>query len=199
MPEIVIIRHGETEWSVTGQHTGVSDISLTVGGERQAYALGAALTGRRFGIVLCSPRRRARRTAELAGIDGGVIDDNLAEWDYGGYEGRSTAQISASLGRPWSLWDDGVVPGETPGETLTDVATRASAVLERSRPVLAAGDDVLLVAHGHLLRVLTAAWLGLPPAAGGLFALFAGSLSTLGFEHDRPALTRWNNPPDAVT
>ena len=195
MAEIVMIRHGETEWSATGQHTGVSDISLTVGGERQAYALGAALAGRRFGIVWCSPRRRARRTAELAGIDGVVIDDSLSEWDYGGYEGQTTAQISASLGRPWSLWNDGVVPGETPGETLADVATRVSDVLERSRRVLAAGDDVLLVAHGHVLRVLTTAWLGLPPAAGGLFALYAGSLSVLGFEHDRPVLTRWNTRP----
>lgn len=195
MAEIVLVRHGETAWSRTGQHTGVSDIPLTAAGERQARSLSAALTGRRFGLVLSSPRQRARRTAELSGLPGVEIDDNLAEWDYGGYEGETTAEISAALGRTWSVWDDGVTPGATPGETLNRVAGRAVAVLERARPVLGADDDVLLVAHGHVLRVLAAVWLGLPPAAGALLALSAGSLSTLGFEHARPVLTSWNAHP----
>ncbi|MGH3709863.1 MAG: histidine phosphatase family protein [Pseudonocardiaceae bacterium] len=192
MAEVVLIRHGETAWSRTGQHTGVSDISLTTAGERQAQSLGTALVGRRFGLVLSSPRQRARRTAELSGLTGIEIDGNLAEWDYGGYEGQTTADISAALGRPWSVWDDGVCPGATPGETLNQVAGRAAAVLKRIHPVLGADDDVLLVAHGHVLRVLAAVWLGLPPVAGALLALSAGSLSTLGFEHSRPVLTSWN-------
>lgn len=199
MAEIVLVRHGETAWSRTGQHTGVSDIPLTPVGEHQAQSLGTALTGRKFGLVLSSPRQRARRTAALSGLTGVEVDDNLAEWDYGGYEGETTDEISAALGRRWSLWDDGVTPGATPGETLNQVAGRAEVVLERARPVLGADDDVLLVAHGHVLRVLAAVWLGLPPAAGALLALSAGSLSTLGFEHARPVLTSWNTHPTSGT
>ncbi len=199
MAEIVLVRHGETSWSRAGQHTGVSDVALTAHGERQARSLTADLAGRRFGLVLCSPRQRAWRTAELSGLTDVEVDDNLAEWDYGGYEGRTTAQISAALGRLWSLWDDGVTPGATPGETLNQVSGRTAAVLERARPMLAADDDVLLVAHGHVLRVLAAMWLGLPPAAGALLALSTGSLSTLGFEHARPVLTSWNTHPPPST
>jgi broad specificity phosphatase PhoE len=190
--EVVLVRHGETAWSRTGQHTGVSDIPLTPAGEHQAQSLGAALAGRKFGLVLSSPLQRARRTAELAGVTAIEVDGNLAEWDYGGYEGVTTDEISAALGRRWSLWDDGVVPGATPGETLEQVAGRAEVVLGRARTVLGTDDDVLLVAHGHVLRVLAAVWLGLPPAAGALLALSAGSLSTLGFEHAHPVLTSWN-------
>lgn len=195
MAEIVLIRHGETEWSLSGQHTGITDIPLTSVGERQAYSLGAALAGRTFGLLLSSPRQRALRTAELAGLRGVEVDGYLAEWDYGCFEGQTTPEISESLGRAWSLWKDGVGPGATPGETLVQVADRVSAVLERTVPILAHGGDALLVAHGHVLRVLAAIWLGLPPADGALFALSPGSLSTLGFEHDRHVLTGWNAQP----
>jgi broad specificity phosphatase PhoE len=193
--EIVLVRHGETAWSRTGQHTGVSDIPLTPAGEHQAQLLGTALAGRKFGLVLSSPRQRARRTAELSGLTGVEVEDNLAEWDYGGYEGQTTDEISAALGHRWSVWEDDVPPGATPGETLNQVAGRAEVVLARARAVLGTEEDVLLVAHGHVLRVLAAVWLGLPPAAGALLALSAGSLSTLGFEHTRPVLTSWNTHP----
>ena len=199
MAELVLIRHGETAWSRTGQHTGISDIPLTAHGEQQARHLGQAVRGRRFAAVWCSPRRRARDTARLAGLSQPHVDEALAEWDYGAYEGQTTADISAQLGRPWSLWTDGIAPGTSPGESLQQVANRAAAVLARARPLLEAGEDVALLAHGHILRVLTATWLDLPPQAGALFALSAGSISSLGFEHDRPALTGWNHVPDTAT
>ena len=142
-----------------------------------------------------SPLARARRTAELAGLfDGGnetVLEPDLVEVDYGGYEGRTTPEIREQLGRPWSLWADGTVAGDTPGETLTQVAERADRVLARVRPLLADGD-VALVAHGHVLRILTARWLGLDPESGALFPLATGRYGLLGTEHDWPALTGWN-------
>jgi broad specificity phosphatase PhoE len=188
--EIVVVRHGQTEWSRSGQHTGVTDLPLLPEGEEQARSLAPLLAERSFVEVLVSPRRRAQRTAELAGLTATAIDDDLVEFDYGGYEGRTTKEISAELGRPWSVWDDGVVPGDTPGETVADVGRRVDAVLDRLRPRLAEGD-VALVAHGHVLRVLTARWLGLAPQDGALFAMPAGRLGVLGFEHQRPALTAW--------
>jgi probable phosphoglycerate mutase len=194
MPEIVVVRHGETEWSVARRHTGRTDLPLTAAGERAARALRPWLAGRRFGLVLVSPLERARRTARLAGLDG-EVDDDLAEWDYGGYEGLTTAEIRERLGRPWSIWDDGTVPGATPGESIDEVASRVRRVITRVEPVLDTGDDVALVAHGHSLRILAACWLGLPPSAGGLLVLGAGSVGTLGFEHDRHALTGWNQRP----
>jgi len=197
--ELVLIRHGETAWSRTGQHTGITDIPLTARGEQQARQLSHALHGRPFAAVCCSPRQRARDTARLAGLRTTGIDEALAEWDYGAYDGQTTSDISAQLGRPWSLWTDGVAPGATPGETLQQVAARAAAVLARARPILDAGDDVALVAHGHILRVLTATWLRLAPEAGALFALSPGSISTLSFEHDRPALLSWNHIPAPTT
>lgn len=194
--ELFLIRHGETEWSRSGQHTGVSDIGLTDRGARQARRIGRALRRRRFAAVLCSPRRRALDTARLAGFANPEIDPALAEWDYGGYEGLTSSEVDAKVGRQWSLWTDGVVPGATPGESLLAVAARAAAVLDFVRPTISSGDDAVLIAHGHILRVLTATWLGLSPESGALFALSAGSLSTLGFEHGRPALTRWNEVPE---
>lgn len=137
-----------------------------------------------------SPRQRARRTAELAGLTPTRVDDGLVEVDYGGYEGRTTAEISAELGRDWSVWQDGTIPGETPGETRTAVGDRVDRLLDRVRDRLTDGD-VALVAHGHVLRVLTARWLGLPPRAGALFALAAGSYGVLGHEHGRPVLSAW--------
>ena len=190
MGEIVVVRHGQTEWSRSGQHTGVTDLALLPEGVEQARALAPLLAGRTFVEVRVSPRQRARDTAGLAGLTATGVDEDLVEVDYGGYEGRTTAEISADLGRTWSIWRDGVVPGATPGETLADVGRRVARVLDRVRPRLADGD-VALVAHGHVLRVLTAVWLGLRPEDGALFALPAGRVGVLGFDHDRPALTAW--------
>ncbi|WP_243737877.1 histidine phosphatase family protein [Blastococcus xanthinilyticus] len=188
--KIVVLRHGQTEWSRSGQHTGTTDLPLLPEGEEQARSLRAALDGHSFVEVRVSPLQRARRTAELAGLAPTALDPDLVELDYGGYEGRTTAEISADLGREWSIWRDPVVAGNTPGETLADVGARVDRVLERARARLTDGD-VALVAHGHLLRVLTARWLGLDPAAGALFALPAGRYGVLGTEHGRPVLTGW--------
>ncbi|MGH3697722.1 MAG: histidine phosphatase family protein [Pseudonocardiaceae bacterium] len=192
MSELVLVRHGETEWSASGQHTGVTDIPLTPAGEHQVSRLRPVLDGHRFGLVLASPRWRARRTAELLGWASPEIEPDLAEWDYGGYEGRTTAQISAELGRSWRIWTDPVPAGATPGETIAQVARRADRVLARVQPILRAGRDVALVGHGHDLRVLAARWLGLDPQAGALLALSAGSVSGLGYEHDRPVIVYWS-------
>jgi broad specificity phosphatase PhoE len=193
--EFVVVRHGATEWSRSGQHTGVTDLPLLPEGEEDGRRLGPVLAQRDITHAFVSPRQRARRTAELAGLlDGGidtVIEPDLVEVDYGAYEGRTTKEISAELGRPWSLWSDGTAPGDTPGETLQQVAERVDRVLEKARPMLADGD-VAFVAHGHVLRILTARWLGLDPSEGRLFALATGRYGTLGHEHDRPALTGWN-------
>ncbi|HLM05144.1 MAG TPA: histidine phosphatase family protein [Blastococcus sp.] len=188
--EIIVLRHGQTEWSRSGQHTGVTDLPLLPEGEEQARSLRASLAGRRFAEVWVSPRQRAQHTAELAGLPSTAVDEDLVEVDYGGYEGRTTAEISAELGRPWSIWADGTIPGRTPGETLAAVGARVDRLLDRARARLDDGD-VALVAHGHVLRILTARWLGLPAEKGALFALPAGSYGVLGHEHARPALTAW--------
>jgi probable phosphoglycerate mutase len=193
--EVVVVRHGATEWSRSGQHTGVTDLPLLPDGEEDGRRLRAVLGERDITTAFVSPLTRARRTAELAGLmDGGVdcvIEPDLVEVDYGAYEGRTTKEISAELGRRWSLWSDGVVPGDTPGETLDQVADRVDRVLDRVRPLLADGD-VALVAHGHVLRILTARWLGLGPESGALFPLETGRYGLLGHEHDWAALTGWN-------
>ncbi|WP_141577243.1 histidine phosphatase family protein [Actinomadura sp. WMMA1423] len=194
MGELILVRHGETEWSRARRHTGRTDLPLTARGEEQAAALRGALAGRSFARTLVSPAERARRTAELAGLRVDGTDADLWEWDYGGYEGVSSEEIREE--RPgWFLWDDGVVPGDAahPGETVEQVGARADAVLARTRPLLD-GGDVALVAHGHVLRVLTARWLGLEPALGRLFALDTGTVSALGTEHDRPVVSAWNVP-----
>ncbi|MGW2597724.1 histidine phosphatase family protein [Streptomyces klenkii] len=194
MSELLLIRHGETEWSRDGRHTGFTDVALTGRGERQAEALRPLLAGSAPAKVLVSPMKRALRTAELAGLEGAEIDPDLHEWDYGGYEGVTTEEIHRT--RPgWYLWDDGVAPGppEHPGETPGQVGARADRVLARVVPLLeAGGGDVVLVAHGHFLRVLTARRLGLPPAAGALFRLDTATVSRIGTEHGRPALVAWN-------
>jgi probable phosphoglycerate mutase len=193
--ELIVLRHGETEWSRDLRHTGRTDLPLTPAGEAAAAALAPALAARPVRAAFTSTARRAVATAALAGLAGAKEDPDLQEWDYGGYEGRTTADIQAS--RPgWYLWRDGVIPGDAahPGETLAQVGARADAVLARVRPLLADGD-VALVAHGHLLRVLTARWLRLEPAAGRLFQLKTATLSTLGTEHGEPVITSWNVPP----
>ncbi|MFI6516502.1 histidine phosphatase family protein [Spirillospora sp. NPDC050679] len=199
MGELIVLRHGETEWSRVRRHTGRTDLPLTERGERQARSLEPALAGREIVRVVSSPAERARRTAELAGLRIDGTDADLWEWDYGGYEGITSADIRAE--RPgWYLWADGVVPGDAdhPGESVEQVGARVDAVIERVRPLLEEGD-VAVVAHGHVLRVLTARWLGLDPAAGRLFALDTGTVSTLGTEHDRPVITSWNVPPAPVS
>jgi broad specificity phosphatase PhoE len=194
MGELILVRHGETEWAREGRHTGRTDVPLTPRGEEQARSLAPLLADRKIAFRLVSPAERARRTAELAGLvdlNGTETDDRLWEWDYGAYEGRTTPQIREE--RPdWYLWRDGV-PG---GETVEQVGVRVDGVLDRVRPHLAEGD-VVLVAHGHVLRVLTARWLGLPPAGGRLFRLDTGTLSTLGTEHDQPVIRSWNVPARA--
>lgn len=195
MGELILIRHGETEWSMQGKHTGRTDVPLTAAGEKAAAALADDLAARSIAAVFASPTQRAERTAELAGLHDVRRDADLLEWDYGGYEGMTTAQIRAE--RPgWYLWRDGVIAGdaEHPGETIGHVAARTDAVLARARPLLGDGD-VVLVAHGHLLRVLTARWLGLEPEAGRLFMLGTGTLSRLGAEHGEPVIAAWNVPP----
>ena len=185
MSELWLIRHGETEWSRSGAHTGRSDVPLNDVGRAQAAEIGRRLAGRRFVLVLTSPLQRARETCRLAGYgDEAQVDANLCEWDYGEYEGRTTAEIRA-LAPEWSLWRDGV-PG---GETIEHVAGRAQAVIARA---VAAGGDGALFAHGHVLRILAACWLGLPPEAGRLLALDTASLSRLGYERETRVITRWN-------
>src|ERR1019366_78671 len=183
--ELWLIRHGETAWSLSGQHTGRTDIPLTPEGEREARQLRAKLSEHRFSLVLTSPLQRARRTCELAGFgDVAQSESNLAEWDYGSYEGLTAKDIQRD--RPgWSIFRDGV-PG---GETIDQVAARAQAVITRA---VEAGGDVALFGHGHILRILTACWLGLAPEDGRCFALFPASVSTLGYEHDTRVITRWN-------
>ena len=182
---LVLLRHGETEWSRDGRHTGRTDVPLTTVGERDARQLAPRLAGFDLRLVLCSPLSRARRTAELAGLDP-VTDDDLMEWDYGAYEGRTTPEIREE--RPgWLLWNDGV-PG---GEAIAEVGGRADRVIAELRE---ADGDALLFAHGHVLRVLTARWLGLEPDAGRLFALDPATLSTLGYEHETAVLRLWNRP-----
>jgi probable phosphoglycerate mutase len=195
MGELILLRHGETEWSRVGRHTGRTDIPLTPRGDAAAAALAPLLAGRRFAAVLTSPANRAIRTTELALGPAAVAakeDPDLWEWDYGGYEGLTSEQIQQQ--HPgWYLWRDGVIPGDAdhPGETIEAVAARTDRVLEQVRPIPADGD-VVLVAHGHVLRVLTARWLGLPPAGGRLFRLDTGTISTLGTEHDEPVISTWN-------
>jgi broad specificity phosphatase PhoE len=185
--EVILVRHGETEWSRDLRHTGRTDIPLTEVGRREAEQLRPALASYNFARVLTSPLDRAAETCRLAGLgEGAEITDALLEWDYGECEGITTKQIRE--GRPgWFLWRDGC-PG---GETAAEVGARVDPVVDE----LAAVDgDVALFSHGHLLRVLTARWLALPPESGALFALGTGTLSILGFERDVRVIRRWNTP-----
>lgn len=185
MAELWLIRHGETEWSLSGAHTGRTNIPLTATGLAQAAALGRFLGNKVFSLVLTSPLQRALHTCEAAGFGvRAVVEPNLHEWNYGDYEGRTTHEIR-ELNPHWSLWHDGAPGGETPEQ----VAGRADAVIARAAAV---EGDVALFAHGHLLRVLTARWLGLEAAAGRLFALGTASISTLGYEREMRVITRWN-------
>lgn len=179
------MRHGETEWSASGAHTSRTDLPLLSSGIKQAEELKTKLRGRKFALVLVSPMQRARETARLAGYaNQAEITEDLKEWDYGEYEGRSTAQIRQE--RPgWSLWRDGVVRGES----VDQVGLRVKRVIDRCSQV---NGDVALFAHGHVLRILTAVWLDLPPSDGKLFALNTATISVLGYEHEYKVIRRWN-------
>jgi probable phosphoglycerate mutase len=184
-PEVVLVRHAETEWSRDGRHTGRTDIPLTAHGRQTAESLAPRLGGWRFDLVLTSPARRARETCELCGLGAHAQErDALWEWDYGDYEGLTTAQIHAV--RPgWVLWRDGCPGGESPA----DVGARTDQVIAEMR---AQGGTVAVFSHGHLLRVLGARWITLEPAGGAHLALSTGTISLLGYEHDSPVLSLWN-------
>jgi broad specificity phosphatase PhoE len=188
--KLVLLRHGETEWSQKGRHTGLTDVPLTARGEDLARGAGRLVAGYNFSLVLTSPLQRAQRTAELAGLHA-EIDPLLVEWDYGGYEGRTTRDIRSELGYNWSAFTHGVIRGRTPGETVEEVAARASRVLTRVLPAMTEGD-VALVAHGHFLRILTAVFLRMAPRFGAQITLDAGSVSVLSFYREQPAILSWN-------
>ena len=187
LPSVTLVRHGETEWSASGRHTGRTDISLTQEGESKARALMQRLKGLTFDRVFTSPLQRARRTCELAGFgEAAKVDPDLLEWNYGDYEGRKTSEIIEQ--RPgWLLFRDGCPNGEQPA----DVGTRADRVIARLRE---RDDRAILFSSGHILRVLAARWLGLAPSEGRLFMLSTVSISVLGYEHDKdePAVHLWN-------
>ncbi|HEY1796322.1 MAG TPA: histidine phosphatase family protein [Stellaceae bacterium] len=187
-PIVALARHGETEWSLSGQHTGLTDLPLTANGEAQARCLGERLRGMKFDLMLTSPLQRAARTCELAGFGADAqTDPDLVEWNYGDYEGIRTPEILRT--RPgWQLFRDGCPGGESPAEA----GTRADRVITRLR---AAAGDAIVFSSGHFSRVLAARWLGLAPGAGTYFILGTASLSLLGYEHDltEPAIRLWND------
>jgi probable phosphoglycerate mutase len=188
--QIFLVRHGETEWSRTGRHTGRTDIPLTEEGRARAEAIAHALEGRELSVVT-SPLGRARETCRLAGFaDAAEVDDDLLEWDYGIYEGRTTLDIRRET-PDWSVWLSPIVNGES----LEQVAERARKVIAR---VTAAGNrDVALFAHGHILRILAACWIGLPPYTGRFLALDTATISMLGYERQTRVIRQWNLVPPA--
>jgi broad specificity phosphatase PhoE len=191
-PEVTLVRHGETEWSKSGQHTGRTDLPLTEEGEAEALASAQLLKGIDFDVVLTSPRQRARATAGLVGLSGAVVDDDLQEWDYGDLEGLTTLQIQEQF-PAWTIWN-GPWPG---GETAEQVGARADRVIERCLQ-LPPGSKVAVVAHGHFLRVLGARWLGAPVTAGRWLALSTAAVCQLGWEHDWRTLRAWNLTPGGL-
>lgn len=199
---LLVIRHGQTEWSRTGRHTGLTDVPLTEAGQSAARALTPVLSTVRPALCLTSPLQRAWRTAELAGLHPEPAPE-LEEWHYGPIEGRTTAEVRELAGDPaWDIWDSdlsaltGVRPTpdafDGPPESLAQVGTRVAAVLDRCREVLVDGEVCVLVAHSHLLRILTACWLGMGPDAGRRLVLDAASLGVLGYERTTPVLLGWN-------
>lgn len=186
--ELWLVRHGETEWSAGGAHTSRTDIALTEHGRRRAEELRDYLAGVKFDAVFVSPMQRARETCAIAGFgDVAVVDDGLKEWDYGVYEGRTTADIREEL-PGWSVWKDEIVGGET----AEQVGVRADAVIARALAAAPSGGKVALFAHAHLLRILAARWIGLPADGGRLLVLGTGSLSVLGWERETRVIVSWN-------
>jgi probable phosphoglycerate mutase len=190
MAELWLIRHGETEWSLSGAHTSRTDISLTDHGRRRAEELKAFLKGRRFAAVFTSPMQRARETCKIAGYgDVATVDEGLREWDYGVFEGKTTKEIRAESGNPaWSVWIDAI----TEGEAVEHVGERADGVITRALAAAGEGGTVALFAHAHILRILAARWIGLAATGGSLLALGTGSLSVLGFERETRVIKSWN-------
>ena len=186
--ELWLMRHGETEWSLSGQHTSRTDIPLTARGRERAEVLRDYLKGTKFDAVFVSPMQRARETCEIAGFgDRAIVDDNLKEWDYGVYEGKTTAQIRTEV-PDWSVWKDPIIDGET----AEHVGERADAVIARALASAPAGGKVALFAHAHILRILAARWLLLAATGGSLFALGTGSVSVLGWERETRVIQSWN-------
>ncbi|MDQ2851889.1 MAG: histidine phosphatase family protein [Allobranchiibius sp.] len=189
---LILIRHGETEWSLSGQHTGTTDLPLLPEGEECARRAGEVIKDMPLAAVFVSPLQRARRTAELAGITDYEIDPDLREWDYGAYEGMTTPQIREQCGNPeWEIFKDGVVPGVTRGETVEDVAARVSHIVEKAVPLLDEGN-VVAFAHGHSLRILASVFLQTVPRLGAKLMLDAGAVSMLGYYHGNPCIQVWN-------
>jgi probable phosphoglycerate mutase len=195
MVDLWLIRHGETEWSAEGRHTGRTDLPLTERGRQRAATLGKYLAGTKFAAVLCSPLQRARETCEIAGFGAqAVVDDNLREWDYGVYEGRTTQEIQAEI-PGWNVWKNPIAGGET----VEHVGERADAVIAHALEAAAAAagsvvecKKVALFAHAHILRILAARWVGLEARGGALLVLETGSLSVLGWERETRVIARWN-------
>jgi probable phosphoglycerate mutase len=184
-PDVILVRHGQTEWSALGKHTGITDVPLTELGRRQGVALADMLAGMEFGAVLSSPRLRALQTMEIAGFGHlGVIVDDLQEWDYGAYEGRTTGEIRREV-PDWSVWSHPIIEGES----VDEVGDRADRVIERA---LSASGPVALFGHGHLLRILAARWIGLPADHGRSLVLQTATVSLLGWEGESRVITRWN-------
>jgi broad specificity phosphatase PhoE len=193
---IVLVRHGETEWSLSGQHTSRTDLSLTPAGRERAAALAPMFASRTFALVLSSPLLRARETCELAGLSAAAeLCDDLREWDYGAYEGLTTPQIR-ERDPDWVMWRDGCPDGESPAQ----VGARADRVIERLRSADADADadaDAIAFAHGHILRVLAARWIEQPPAGGARLALDPGAVCELGYARETSVILRWNLTPQA--
>lgn len=188
--EIWLVRHGETEWSLSGAHTSVTDISLTEHGRQRAVELREFLNGKKFNAVLTSPMQRARETCEIAGYgDVAQVEENLREWNYGESEGKTTKEMREKYGKPdWSVWTNPIIGGEA----VERVGERADAVIERALAAMPEGGAVALFAHAHILRILAARWIGLPAVGGKLFALGTGSVSVLGFERETRVVAKWN-------
>lgn len=186
--QLWLIRHGETEWSVSGQHTSRTDIALTDHGRQRAEELRDYLKETNFNAVFVSPMQRARETCQIAGFGSqAIVDNNLKEWDYGVYEGKTTAEIRAEIPN-WSVWKDPIVDGES----AEQVGTRADQVIARSLAAAPSGGKVALFAHAHILRILAARWLGLVATEGSLFSLGTGSVSVLGWERETRVISSWN-------
>ena len=186
--ELWLVRHGETEWSLSGAHTSRTDIPLTDHGRKRAEELRDYLKGTKFDAVFESPMQRARETCAIAGFgDQAVVENGLKEWDYGVYEGKTTKEIQAEI-PGWSVWKNEIVGGET----VEHVGERADGVIARALAAAPAGGKVALFAHAHILRILAARWIGLPATGGSLFGLGTGSLSVLAFERETRVIKRWN-------